>query len=63
MSNVSVKSMNQLLGTFIIKRGGLINLNGDKFIYSQPKADDSCNARSIQRKATIRPSRPRTHSI
>lgn len=44
MSNVSVKSMNQLLGTFIIKRGGLINLNGDKFIYSQPKADDSCNS-------------------
>ncbi len=44
MSNVSVNSMNRLLGTFIIKSGGLINLNGDKFIYSHSKADDSCNS-------------------
>ena len=44
MSEVSVKSMNQLLGTFIIKNSGLINLNGDKFIYSSSKADDTCNS-------------------
>ncbi len=44
MSNVSVNSMNRLLGTFVIKSGGLINLGGDKFIYSHSKADDSCNS-------------------
>ena len=44
MSNVSVTSMNQLLGTFVVKNAGLINLNGDKFIYSHSKADDTCNS-------------------
>lgn len=44
MSEVSVKSMNQILGTFIIKSGGTINLDGDKFIYSHMKSDDSCNS-------------------
>ena len=44
MSNVSVSSMNQLLGTFVVKNAGLISLDGDKFIYSHSKADDSCNS-------------------
>ncbi len=44
MSNVSVKSLNQLLGTYIIKDSGLINLDGKKFIYSNRNADDSCNS-------------------
>ena len=44
MSEVSVKSMNQILGTFIIKSGGTINLDGDKFLYSHMKSDDSCNS-------------------
>lgn len=44
MSKVSVGSMNRLQGTFIVKDGGTINLDGRKFLYAAKNADDTCNS-------------------
>ncbi len=53
MSDITVGSMNRLQGTFIIKSGGTINLDGKKLLYSNKNADDTCNSEFYGRESLM----------